>query len=197
MTLQPEQITFAFCRGAMRQHRTAEQFLQTSMKSFSCCLSARERLVPSTTSPCWITWSSSILTREGGNVTACNPFLTPTPFCWRPNPQKNPKDKDSLPLPKATGLVASGEESCSKDGRCKATGLFMYRESSALRAVNVIHPDTAQHFTFWLAASAALHMYCLICVAQVPGCSWFYGSVRKINWHWQRFRACRQWAPTL
>ena len=57
-------LTFAFWRGAMRQHNTAEQFLQTSMNSFSCSLSARERLVPSTTSPCWITWSSFILFRD-------------------------------------------------------------------------------------------------------------------------------------
>lgn len=57
-------LTFAFWRGAMRQHNTAEQLLQTSMNSFSCSLSARERLVPSTTSPCWITWSSFILFRD-------------------------------------------------------------------------------------------------------------------------------------
>lgn len=57
-------LTFAFWSGAIRQHNTAEQFLQTSMNSFSCSLSARERLVPSTTSPCWITWSSFILSRD-------------------------------------------------------------------------------------------------------------------------------------
>uniref|UniRef100_A0A2D4J4A1 Uncharacterized protein n=1 Tax=Micrurus lemniscatus lemniscatus TaxID=129467 RepID=A0A2D4J4A1_MICLE len=62
--------TFAFCRGAMRQHSTAEQFRQTSMKSFSCCLRARERLVPSTTSPCWITWSSFILLASCLNCSA-------------------------------------------------------------------------------------------------------------------------------
>lgn len=53
--------TLAFCSGAMRQHKTAEQFLHTSMKSFSCSLSANDRLAPSTTSPCWMTWSSLIL----------------------------------------------------------------------------------------------------------------------------------------
>lgn len=48
----------------MRQHSTAEQFLHTSIKSFSCSLSAKDRLAPSTTSPCCMTWSSLILRAE-------------------------------------------------------------------------------------------------------------------------------------
>lgn len=56
--------TLAFCRGAIRQHSTAEQFLQTSMKSFSWPLKAKDRLAPSTTNPCWITWSSFILEKK-------------------------------------------------------------------------------------------------------------------------------------
>lgn len=42
----------------MRQHSTAEQFLHTSIKSFSCSLNAKDRLAPSTTNPCCMTWSS-------------------------------------------------------------------------------------------------------------------------------------------
>lgn len=45
-------VTLAFCSGAIRQHSTAEQFLQTSMKSFSWPLKAKDKLAPSTTNPC-------------------------------------------------------------------------------------------------------------------------------------------------
>lgn len=65
--------TLAFCRGAIRQHSTAEQFLQTSIKSFSWPLKAKDRLAPSTTKPCWTTWSSFILGKNHNTLNSVYP----------------------------------------------------------------------------------------------------------------------------
>lgn len=74
--------TLAFCRGAIRQHSTAEQFLQTSIKSFSWPLKAKDRLAPSTTRPCWITWSSFILGKNHNTFNSIHPHWSKWNITW-------------------------------------------------------------------------------------------------------------------